>query len=101
MLGLRCFVCIKLFVFQRNALKERSTSFTDLAAALSKVPAVRPALRHSLSAYDQADDVFDDADFFDRKFSFFQTAGPTLLLYILLLLYFLHSPALKLVTLEC
>ncbi|VDP13300.1 unnamed protein product [Heligmosomoides polygyrus] len=52
---------------KRNALKERSTSFTDLAAALSKVPAVRPALRHSLSAYDQADDVFDDADFFDQS----------------------------------
>ncbi|KAK6745617.1 hypothetical protein RB195_011999 [Necator americanus] len=46
---------------------ERSTSFTDLAAALSKIPTVRPLLRHSLSAYDQADDVFDDIDFWDQS----------------------------------
>ncbi|ETN86601.1 cyclic nucleotide-binding domain protein [Necator americanus] len=50
---------------------ERSTSFTDLAAALSKIPTVRPLLRHSLSAYDQADDVFDDIDFWDREFCCF------------------------------
>ncbi|EYC02786.1 hypothetical protein Y032_0098g3120 [Ancylostoma ceylanicum] len=46
---------------------ERSTSFTDLAAALSKIPTVRPVLRHSLSAYDQAEDVFDDIDFWDHS----------------------------------
>ncbi|PIO60200.1 hypothetical protein TELCIR_18310 [Teladorsagia circumcincta] len=51
---------------KRTPLIERSTSFTDLAAALSKIPTVRPVLRHSLSAYDQIDDVFDeDLDFFD------------------------------------
>ncbi|KAK6019308.1 phospholipase, patatin family [Ostertagia ostertagi] len=41
---------------KRTPLMERSTSFTDLAAALSKIPTVRPVLRHSLSAYDQIDD---------------------------------------------
>ncbi|WKY03061.1 hypothetical protein Q1695_016393 [Nippostrongylus brasiliensis] len=44
-----------------------STSFTDLAAALSKVPTVRPALRHSVSVYDQPDDVFDGCDFLDHS----------------------------------
>ncbi|KAK6042905.1 phospholipase, patatin family [Cooperia oncophora] len=52
---------------KRTPLMERSTSFTDLAAALSKIPTVRPVLRHSLSAYDQVDDVFDDLDFFDQS----------------------------------
>ncbi|VDM77227.1 unnamed protein product, partial [Strongylus vulgaris] len=47
---------------------ERSTSFTDLAAALSKIPSVRPVLRHSLSAYDPTDEVFEDIDFWDRRF---------------------------------
>lgn len=57
----------KQTLFQRPNI-ERSTSFTDLAAALSKIPTVRPVLRHSLSAYDQAEDVFDDLDFWDREF---------------------------------
>ncbi|KHJ98271.1 hypothetical protein OESDEN_01749 [Oesophagostomum dentatum] len=46
---------------------ERSTSFTDLAAALSKIPTVRPILRHSISAYDPTDDVFEDIDFWDQS----------------------------------
>ncbi|KJH48312.1 cyclic nucleotide-binding domain protein [Dictyocaulus viviparus] len=46
---------------------ERSTSFTDLAAALSKIPTVRPMVRHSLSAYDQTEDVFDDIDFLNHS----------------------------------
>ncbi|VDO70653.1 unnamed protein product [Haemonchus placei] len=53
---------------KRAPLMERSSSFTDLAAALSKIPTVRPVLRHSMSAYDQVDDVFEDLDFFDREF---------------------------------
>uniref|UniRef100_A0A0K0CZI5 Patatin-like phospholipase domain containing 6 n=1 Tax=Angiostrongylus cantonensis TaxID=6313 RepID=A0A0K0CZI5_ANGCA len=46
---------------------ERSTSFTDLAAALSKIPTVRPVLRHSLSTYDHSEDVFEDIDFLDLE----------------------------------
>ncbi|KAJ1371192.1 hypothetical protein KIN20_033095 [Parelaphostrongylus tenuis] len=46
---------------------ERSTSFTDLAAALSKIPTVRPVKRHSLSTYDHSEDVFEDIDFLDQS----------------------------------
>ncbi|VDL62629.1 unnamed protein product [Nippostrongylus brasiliensis] len=49
-----------------------STSFTDLAAALSKVPTVRPALRHSVSVYDHftdsdADNEMSQSDFNDAS----------------------------------
>uniref|UniRef100_A0A1I7XT43 Swiss cheese n=1 Tax=Heterorhabditis bacteriophora TaxID=37862 RepID=A0A1I7XT43_HETBA len=46
---------------------ERTTSFTDLAAAMSKIPAIRPILRHSFSAVEPGEDMFDDLMFLDHS----------------------------------
>lgn len=52
---------------KRLPLIERSTSFTDLAAALSKIPTVRPIKRHSLNTHDHNEDIFEDIDFLDQS----------------------------------
>lgn len=61
----------------------RAVSFTDLAAAMSKIPVVRPTLRHSMSLNPSAngpvgragdhflldDDLFNDTDYYEEESS--------------------------------
>ncbi|CAD6188466.1 unnamed protein product [Caenorhabditis auriculariae] len=49
---------------EKRSDMSRAVSFTDLAAAMSKIPAVRPTLRHSMSCNTRRDDFLLDEELF-------------------------------------